>query len=231
MDDRIAIKGVGDALLITLFPGEDERPFEALLDAIDEQPEFFRGARAALQLADLDAGAGELGRLRRRLSERDVNLWAVLSNSPVTTAAAADLGLETTIDPEPARFEPVEEGFDTSLPGEEAVLAGRTLRSGNYVRHHGHVVVMGDVNPGAEIVAGGHVIIWGRLKGVVHAGAAGDESAVICALEMTPTQLRIAGHIALSPDRQAAGPEVAFVRDDQVVAEPWQQGQRPGERN
>lgn len=231
MDDRIAIKGVGDALLITLFPGEDEQPFESLLDAIDEQPEFFRGAHAALQIADLEVGAAELGRLRERLSSRQVNLRAVLSTSPVTTAAAADLGLQSTIEPEALYFEPVEQEFDTSLPGEEAVLASRTLRSGNHIRHHGHVVVMGDVNPGAEIVAGGNVIIWGRLKGVVHAGAAGDESAVICALEMTPTQLRIAGHIALSPDRQAAGPEVAFVRDDQVVAEPWQQGHRPGERH
>lgn len=231
MDDRIAIKGVGDALLITLLASEDEQPFESLFAAIDEQPEFFRGARAALQVSHLDVGAAELGRVRERLSKREVNLWAILSSSSITTTAAADLGLRSTIESEMERDEPIDQEFDTSLPGEEAVLVGRTLRSGNHIRHHGHVVVLGDVNPGAEIVAGGNVVIWGRLKGLVHAGAAGDESAVICALEMAPTQLRIAGHIALSPDRLAAGPEIALVRDDQVVAEPWQQGQRSAERH
>lgn len=227
MDDRIAIKGVGDALVITLFPQDAQHPFEPLFAAIDEQPEFFRGALVALQVGDMEIRSAELGRARERLSEREVNLWAILSRSPGTVAAAADQGLRTSIEPPVGQVETIEEEFDTSLSGEEAVFVSQTLRSGNYVRHHGHVVVFGDVNPGAEIVAGGNVVIWGRLKGVVHAGAAGDETASICALEMTPTQLRIAGHIALSPEREAAGPEVAFVRDDQVVAEPWNQGHRP----
>ena len=75
----------------------------------------------------------------------------------------------------------------------------RTLRSGRTVRSQGHVVVFGDVNPGAEIIAAGDVIVWGRLRGNVHAGANGDESAFVCALDMTPTQLRIAGYISISP--------------------------------
>jgi septum site-determining protein MinC len=113
--------------------------------------------------------------------------------------------------------------IDSDLIGEEAVLMRRTLRSGQTLRHPGHVVILGDVNPGAEIVAGGHVLIWGRMRGVVHAGAAGDETATVCALDLTPTQLRIAGHISVSPERRGPGrPEMAHVREGQLIAESWQ---------
>ena len=85
------------------------------------------------------------------------------------------------------------------------------------------MVVYGDVNPGAEIIAAGDVFIWGKLRGNVHAGANGDESAIVCALQMMPTQLRIAGLIAVSPpdQRRNIGPEVAFIRNDQIIVEAW----------
>lgn len=112
--------------------------------------------------------------------------------------------------------------FDLSLTN--AFLLRETLRSGRSVYHEGHIIVMGDVNPGAQVVAGGHVVVWGRLRGMVHAGAHGDESAVICALELSPTQLRIAEQIAVPPDdgrhRQPL-PEQAAIRDGQIVAESW----------
>ncbi|HRQ13184.1 MAG TPA: septum site-determining protein MinC, partial [Promineifilum sp.] len=95
--------------------------------------------------------------------------------------------------------------------------------SGRLVWHEGHVVVLGDVNPGAQIVATGNVIVWGRLRGLVHAGASGDATAIICALDLSPTQLRIADHIAVAPnDSHAASiPEQATIREGQIVAEPW----------
>ncbi|MGQ0600150.1 MAG: septum site-determining protein MinC, partial [Anaerolineales bacterium] len=86
----------------------------------------------------------------------------------------------------------------------------------------GNVVVLGDVNPGAEIVASGDVIVWGRLRGVVHAGAEGDAGAVVCALDLAPTQLRIAGYIAVSPPQKGQPhPEMARVKDGQIMAERW----------
>ncbi len=102
------------------------------------------------------------------------------------------------------------------------MLVHRTLRSGFKISYAGHVVVVGDVNPGAEIIAGGNVVVWGRLKGVVHAGAQGDEEAVVCALELVPTQLRIADKIAIQPKRPSKPqPEMARIHDGQVVAEHW----------
>ena len=82
--------------------------------------------------------------------------------------------------------------------------------------------MIGDINPGAEVIARGDVVVWGRLRGMVHAGAEGDENAVICALDLSPTQLRIAGQIAVTPKRRGKPqPEMARILNGQVVAEPW----------
>ena len=87
------------------------------------------------------------------------------------------------------------------------------------------MVIIGDVNPGAEVIAGGDVVVWGRLRGVVHAGAEGNEGAVICALDLSPTQLRISGQISIPPQRRGKPqPEMVRLQDGQVVAEPWNTG-------
>lgn len=224
MAQSLAIKGVGDALLIHIPEGESASLPGDLLAMIDDRAEFFDGARLAIDLAARSVGAGDLGQIRDSLSERGVTLWAVLSTSEITQSAARDLGLAGELRTS-AQMEAEELPLDTELEGDEAVLLERTMRSGNSVQHPGHVVVFGDVNPGAEIIAGGHVIVWGHLRGVVHAGAAGDESAVVCALDLSPMQLRIAGHIAMSPERRSAPqPEVARIREGQIVAEPWTSG-------
>ncbi len=225
MKPSLTVKGIQNGLLITLPAGEWSSVTDQLLSTVAMQDDFFRGARLAIQLEDRSLGAAELGSLRSALSEHDVTLWAILSTSEATQSAAADLGLSKDL--ESRRTEDEDIPVDTQLPGEEAVLLQRTLRSGHSVRHPGHVIVIGDVNPGAEIIAGGNVIVWGRLRGMVHAGAAGEESAMVCALDLAPTQLRIAGHITVSPSRRGKPkPERAFIRDDQLIAEPWQAGHK-----
>lgn len=219
----LSIKGIRDGLLITIPEGDWLEVQAALLQSIDEQADFFRGARLALELGDRNLGAAELGSLRVALAEREATLWAALSTSTISRMAAADLGLAIELQPLKTSDEEIDIPFESVLHGEEAVLVKRTLRSGHTIRHPGHVIVLGDVNPGAEIVAGGHIIIWGRLRGTVHAGAAGDEDAIVCALDLSPTQLRIASHIAISPKRRGhAKPEVARVREGQLIAETWQ---------
>lgn len=108
--------------------------------------------------------------------------------------------------------------------GEPAQLVRRTVRSGQRIVSAGHVVVLGDVNPGAEVVAGGDIIVMGCLRGLAHAGAKGDETAVIAAIRLQPMQLRIANHISRPPDDDAhadMGPEVARVRDGVIVIESY----------
>ena len=98
----------------------------------------------------------------------------------------------------------------------------QTLRSGQRVCHNGHLVIIGDVNPGAELVADGDITVWGALRGMAHAGASGDINAEIRALKFGAIQLRIAQAIARSPDRHKisgtvpSGPETARVIDGKI---------------
>lgn len=108
------------------------------------------------------------------------------------------------------------------------------LRSGQSIRHAGAVVILGDVNPGAQVISGGDVLVWGRLRGTVHAGAMGDARTIVAALDFEPVQMRIARHIAMTPKgasnnpgywfwkRESSGkPEVARVIDNQIIVDPW----------
>jgi septum site-determining protein MinC len=107
----------------------------------------------------------------------------------------------------------------------ETLLLKRTLRSGQRVRFDGNVVVMGDINPGAEVVASGDIIVMGTLRGVAHAGATGDQKAIVAAFRLLPTQLRIGPIIGRSPDGGSPrpdAPEVARVQDSVVVIERYQ---------
>ncbi|MBX5466844.1 MAG: septum site-determining protein MinC [Firmicutes bacterium] len=105
------------------------------------------------------------------------------------------------------------------------VLIRRTLRSGQTVRFGGNVVVLGDVNPGAEITAGGDIVVMGWLRGVAHAGARGDQRAIVSAFRLAPTQLRIAHLIARAPDdgedHVPDVPEYAEIRNGQLVIDRW----------
>jgi septum site-determining protein MinC len=227
MDTSLNIKGIHQGLLITLAEGDWSSVSANLLTAIHERSDFFRGARVALQIGERELSAIELGRLRDALSDEGVTLWAILTVSELTQRTAADLGLKTRLEKTAREADEEAEPFDTVLPGEEAVLVERTLRSGHSIRYHGHVIVMGDMNPGSEIIAGGHVIIWGKLRGMVHAGASGDQEATVCALDLAPTQLRIANQISISPKKRGkARPERAYIKDDQIIAEPWRESDR-----
>lgn len=217
----VQIKGVKDGLLVTLGEGDWPDLQAALYRQISEQESFFKGARLTLDVGNQILRANDMSSLRDHLSEHGISLWAVLSNSPTTEQTAQMLGLATRMPtPRPDR---TVRALDTNLSSDEnAFLIQRTLRSGFKVSYQGHVVVIGDVNPGAEIIAGGSVVVWGKLRGVVHAGAEGNESAVVCALDLAPTQLRIAGLISVPPQRKdKPQPEMALVMDGQVVAEPW----------
>ena len=105
------------------------------------------------------------------------------------------------------------------------LLVQRTVRGGQSVNFDGNVVILGDVNPGAEIIASGHVLVMGSMRGVVHAGAAGDDDARVTALTLAPTQLRIASHITRPPDGGYAQTdhmaEMALIRDDTVSIEEY----------
>lgn len=226
-DDIISIKGINDGILITLSPTEDWQSVTAeLAGRIDEQSAFFAGARITVDLGERPVPKYELSSLKALLERRGLALSVVLSDSQTTVDAANALDLRTqTAAPVPGRKRNETLPIDPEEAGTSGVLIRRTLRSGRTVHSQGHVVIYGDVNPGAQIIAAGDVIVWGKLRGTVHAGAEGDESVVICALDMSPTQLRIANYIVTSPPddkRRVIRPEVAYIRDNRIVVDAWE---------
>lgn len=163
-----------------------------------------------------------MGKLRNSLSEYGVALHAVLSKSPVTIATSQTLGLATRVSQLQTRPANPRTARRGKHPGEEAVLIKRSLRSGTKIKYPGHIIVLGDVNRGAEVVAAGDIIIWGQLHGLVHAGSEGDEDAAVCALLMAPTQLLIAGQSANPGERKGdRKPEIAKLNGGRIVSWAW----------
>jgi septum site-determining protein MinC len=220
----IQIKGLRDGLLVSLNDAPWEIQRAALIARVDAQPSFFQGARLALDVTSQVLHVNEMVELRDQLSERGIFLWAVISESPTTEQTAQLLGLATRISkprPEELRQFSVED-----LGEETALFLNRTLRSGTRIEFAGHIVVLGDVNPGAEIVAEGNVVVWGRLRGMVHAGSKGNRDAVICALDLSPTQLRIADEVsAVLRPHGTPKPEIVHInREGTLQAEFWSPG-------
>jgi septum site-determining protein MinC len=218
----VQIKGIRDGLLATFSdaPWEDQRI--ALLAQIDERPAFFQGARLAMDVGAQILKVNDLVDLRDHLSERNVSLWAVISESPTTEHTSQLLGLATRI----SKPRPEEQRRAETVTEDTALFINKTLRSGKRVEFPGHVVVMGDVNAGAEIVAEGNVIVWGRVRGMIHAGAKGNRSASICALDLSATQLRIADEVSamLKPQKDPK-PEIASINSEgRLQAELWHTG-------
>jgi septum site-determining protein MinC len=227
MDEQLAslvqIKGIRDSLLVSLAEASWEVQSAALLAQIDGQPAFFHGARLALDVGTQVLKVNEMVELRDRLSERSVSLWAVVSESPTTEKTAQLLGLATRVSkprPEDQRGPEIRDITD-----ETALFINKTLRSGTRIEFGGHIVIVGDVNPGAEVVAEGSVLVWGRLRGSVVAGAKGNASAVVCALDLYPTRLQLGGQAVDLADRKETGrPETVVLRNGSIVIESWQSG-------
>lgn len=238
---QVTIKGTGDGLIIELGAGELPHILREMDEKLGHSASFFRGGRVALRVGPRILNRDEIEALGTTLYKWGVTLWAVESDAPETRAAADSLGLETGIravgpmrpaTPAGTADVPDEDEDVRALSASEGLLLRRTLRSGASIVHRGHVVVIGDVNPGAEVIAGGDVVVWGKLRGLAHAGAGGDEKAVVCALLFTPEQVRISDKAAALPRGQllvGGAPQMAMVREGQIVFESWLGGAMWGE--
>ncbi len=215
----VQIKGIRDGLLASFVDASWDEQRLALLTQIDDRPAFFQGARLAMDVGTQALKVNDLVDLRDHLSERGISLWAVVSESPTTEHTSQLLGFATRI----SKPRPEENKQFADISDETALFVNKTVRSGTRIEFPGNVVVIGDVNPGAEIVADGNVIVWGRVRGMIHAGARGDRNAFICALDLSATQLRIADEVSatLKPQKDPQ-PEIASINSEgRLQAEAW----------
>ncbi len=206
----IAIKGTRNGLLLTLEP---ETPFSELLDALSHRlsgaPAFFRGASLALDTTRRELHVSERTQLEALLAHYQMS---------VTSLEQAPIGI------------PNEQVYQHDpRDSADTLFLRRTVRSGQAIHHPSNIVILGDVNPGAEIVAGGDILVWGVLRGMVHAGYPDNDHAIVCSLSLTPVQLRIAHLLSRPPEGFEAQPrpEFAAIRNGQIVVEAWVSGRPP----
>jgi septum site-determining protein MinC len=234
----IAIKGTRNGLLLTLEP---ETPFSEMLNALSERlagaPDFFRGASLAVDTSRRALRTSEQTQLESLLAHYQMSVMSLEQFA----AARKDLGAGPP--PSPPTPPTLTDTLITNLTSEMAqtqnqrdwresddtLFLRRTVRSGQAIQHHSNVVVLGDVNAGAEIVAGGDIIVWGVLRGLVHAGYPNNENAQVCSLLLAPVQLRIAHLLSRPPEgvEVQPRPEVASIKQEQIVVETWVNGRPP----
>lgn len=220
--DPVIIKSTKNGINLVLDP---ELSFDELLKAIKEKfresEKFFKNAKISISFEG------------RELSENEQFeiIEAIQANSSITIMCILD------------RDEILEEVIARKTNAyieEHSASTGQfykgTLRSGQQVESESSLIILGDVNPGAKVVAKGNIVILGALKGIAYAGAGGNDRCFVAALEMDPVQIKIGDFIGRSADkvRQAKAfrkkskdapiPQIATVYEEQILIEPISKG-------
>lgn len=210
MSENVVFKGTKNGLLIIMNPDED---FETLLAEIAKKCEgarkFFEGISIAVRYKGKKLSDEQQNRIIELMSEKCGAKVNSMQEETEDIFSRHELNRVT-----PSQSKNYEEGYTKFYRG--------TVRSGQLLNYRGHVVVIGDINPGGEVVATGNIIVIGTMRGMVHAGAGGNKNAIVVALSLRPTQLRIADLITGFPDNEKEGvpvPEMAYIKDDRIYIE------------
>ena len=158
----------------------------------------------------------QLQELAETLNTYQIQLKSVATSRRQTAIAACTLGY--SVEQIPLQNPLTANVQSTTNPLADALYLQMTVRSGVEIRHPGTVIILGDINPSGIVIADGDIIIWGRLRGVAYAGASGNRESLIMALQMQPTQLRIADAVARAPEKSPTNfyPEVAHITSEGI---------------
>lgn len=187
------------------------------------------GPGVVLAAGSRPLSCAELQAIAALLGEHGMTLLWVEAHRPETRVAAAALGLDgplTAMAAAPTGTQPSGSGSGDGSPAAASLptlqIRSGPIRAGEHLQVEGSVLLLGDVNPGGRISAEGHVLVWGKLRGVAHAGSRGDRGARITALHLRPLQLRIADVVARGPqDVPPAGlAEEARLDGNGIVIDP-----------
>jgi len=219
----INIKGTRNGLVILVNPAYDFEVIKAKLqDKISSAKGFFAGAKFAIQ-SPTQYSIEETKQLTDICCQNGLIPDKIIASSTNNTI------LPVSKQQSDGKAGTMKELFSPEglLPGEaeqDCLLVKQNLRNGQVLQYPGHITVLGDVHPGAQIIAEGNILVMGTLKGIASAGATGNEKAVIIAYNLLPTQLRIAGVIARAPEQQkhlGSYPEIAYLSGGQIIIEEY----------
>ena len=208
MDNSVIIKGNKHGIVVVM---DENIPFDELKEALAEKfrsaSKFFDKANMAVSFEGRKISASE---------EKEI-LDIIAANS--------ELNIICVVDNDKLRDEYYKKAVDTKLE-ELSTHTGQfykgTLRSGQVLESESSIIILGDVNPGARVISTGNVVVLGSLKGLVFAGANGNQDSFVVALEMAPMQIRIGDVIARSGDAaplkpgRNIDPKIAFVDDNNI---------------
>lgn len=177
--------------------------------------ERFWQANTEVELVAFDRllDARQLQEIAEILGDATLQLKRVNTTRRQTAIAAATVGYSVEQSSPQTLFQPAK-----GQPLADPIYLQMTARSGTEIRHGGTVILMGDLNAGGSIIADGDIIVLGRLRGFVHAGASGNHKSVIMALQMEPTLIRIADQVARGPQTHPNQifPEIAYISEQGI---------------
>lgn len=210
MNNSVIIKGNKYGIIVVLNP---DLPFDELkliiTEKFKESSKFFENAKMAISFEGRNLSNEEQRDILDIIGENtDMHIVCVMENDPDT-----------------------EENFKKTVEQKLMELSNSTgqfykgiLRSGASLEFETSVIIIGDVNHGARVVSKGNIIVLGSLKGNAFAGATGNTNSFVVALDMSPTQIRIADTIARAPDnpvkQEFKETKIAFLEDGNIYIEP-----------
>lgn len=221
-DSAVSFKGTVNGLTIIL---KQDSSFEEVVNSMREKissaGKFFRGSKLAVKYRGRVLGEVEKSELFNILvKESGAQILSFAeeveeNNNKVPKDAPSRPSERNNQIKKYMYFKGIDEGTTKFYKG--------TVRSGQLITFDGNLVVLGDVNPGGVIEATGNVVVMGLLRGVVHAGSDGNKEAIVVALGLNPTQLRIGDIITRPPDEKNIvvnlTPELAYIKDDMLFVE------------
>ena len=114
----------------------------------------------------------------------------------------------------------IKKAFEQEINSSETKFYRGSLRSGKKIEYEGSIVLIGDVNGGAEVISGEYIVVLGNLRGLAHAGAKGNKSAIIAAEAMDTAQIRIANIVKeLEKEETERRHVYIYVRENEIIIE------------
>lgn len=201
------LRGVGDSLWVTIDPARSAQELKEEINTLFQKlDQLSKGARVVIDTGKNEKNKKLFDILGKYLKE---NFQVGSVSLPPENNANAEIRLR-------------QRDLDRSwyqYSSDVLMLTGR-VRSGQKINARKHLLLMGDVNPGGEVIAGGDILILGNLRGTAWAGQRGDKESIILALDFKPTQIQIAGYVAAGTSESAGKyPEYAHVEDGTIIVE------------
>lgn len=210
----IVFKGNSEGLVLVIPENYDiEQVLEEMSAKVSAAARFFKGAKIKVAYRGITLTTDEEEALKQLMNEK--------SGASIESIIKDEDALKNPAKPETCTI-PVKRGYFTGIEEGNCKFIRSTLRNGMRIEFDGNIVIMGDVNPGAEVIASGNVVVLGVLRGMVQAGSDGNRDAFVYALSLKPTQIRIAEAIARTPEGSSDGklfPEIATVKEGIIVVD------------